>query len=221
MGIAATVARISGAFARAAESVADRMLVRPIASVDDLSRFVGERAALVAQTTLYGYLKTRMGTKFVRYFEDEVFAAGIKAGAVRQFVSCASDLSIHAAALVAAEGRLDGGAASALARRCFDGALAQGLEDVEPDMVPAEAGSAFAARALRTDWTSAAEGEAPFARSIEDLIGNAPVVDDFKAHDAEIVRASIRFRWREVRRELRRRLDAGTVAGDWRAGPAG
>lgn len=217
MGIAATVARISGAFARAAESVADRMLVRPIASVDDLSRFVGQRAALVAQTTLYGYLKTRMGTKFVRYFEDEVFAAGIKAGAVRQFVSCAADLSIHAAALVAAGGRLDGEAAAALARRCFAVALAQGLEDVEPGMAPADAGSAFAARALGTDWASAAEGEAAFARSIADLIGNAPVVDDFKAHDAEIVRASIRFRWREVRRELGRRLDAGAVAGDWRA----
>lgn len=197
------------------------MLARPIASVDDLARFVGQRAALVAQTTLYGYLKTRMGTKFVRYFEDEAFAAGIKAGAVRQFVACASDLSIHAAALVAAGGRLDGEAAAALARRCFAAALAQGLEDVEPGMAPADAGRALAARARRTDWARAADGEAAFAPSIEDLIGNAPVVDAFKAQDAEIVRASIRFRWREVRRELARRLDPGAVAGDWRGGPGG
>ena len=80
------VARAGGAFA-------GRLRARPIASVDDLSVFVGQRSSLVAQTTLYGYLKTRMGTKFVRYFEDEVFSAGIKEAAVRQFLSCASDLS--------------------------------------------------------------------------------------------------------------------------------
>ena len=221
MSVSATVARISRAAAQVGGSFAERIWPRPIVSVDELARFVGQRAALVAQTTLYGYLKTRMGTKFVRYFEDEVFAAGIKAGAVRQFVSCASDLSVHAAALVAAAGRLDGEAAAGMARRCFAAALRQGLEDVAAGMVPADAEVAFAARTLRTDWAGAAEGEAAFARSIADLIGNAPVVDDFKLHDAEIVRASIRFRWREVRKELRRRLDAGAVASDWRAGGPG
>ena len=63
-------------------------------------------------------------------------------------------------------------------------------------------------------------GEAAFAGSIDDLIRNAPVVDEFKALDAPIVRNSIRFRWRDVREELRRRLDAAAVAADWRRGSA-
>ena len=36
-----------------------------INSIDDLERFIQERAAHVTQTTLYGYLKTRIGTRYV------------------------------------------------------------------------------------------------------------------------------------------------------------
>ncbi len=74
---------------------------------------------------------------------------------------------------------------------------------------------AFAVRAGRTVWASAASGEAAFAGSIEDLIRNAPVVDEFKVQDAPIVRNSIRFRWLDVRKELGKRLDPGAVADDW------
>ena len=56
----------------------DRMFPPPLDTVAALERFVGERAAFVAQTSLYGYLKTRMGMKFPRYFEDPGFAALIR-----------------------------------------------------------------------------------------------------------------------------------------------
>ena len=213
--IAAVPAQLAEFVVRAGGAFAERLWARPIASVDDLSVFVGQRSSLVAQTTLYGYLKTRMGTKFVRYFEDEVFSAGIKEAAVRQFLSCASDLSIHAAAVVADNGRLERDAAAGLARRCFATATAQGLEDVEPRTIPPDMREAFAVRAGRTVWASAASGEAAFAGSIEDLIRNAPVVDEFKVQDAPIVRNSIRFRWLDVRKELGKRLDPGAVADDW------
>ena len=35
--------------------------------------------------------------------------------------------------------------------------------------------------------------------------------DELKQYDAEIVRGSVRFRWQEVRRDLRRDLDAEAV----------
>jgi hypothetical protein len=38
------------------------------------------------------------------------------------------------------------------------------------------------------------------------LLRYAPIVDEFKELDREIVRNSIRFRWRDVRAQLRRRL---------------
>ena len=47
----------------------------------------------------------------------------------------------------------------------------------------------------------------------------APVIDEYKALDREIVTNSIRFRWRDARDQLRRRLDAPALAA--RMGEAG
>ena len=43
------------------------------------------------------------------------------------------------------------------------------------------------------------------------LVEWAPIVEDIKQLDQHIVRNSVRFRWQEVRRDLRRDLDADAV----------
>lgn len=200
-------------------TLVERLFPKPIVAVDDLGRFVGQRSAYIAQAALYGYLKTRMGTSFPRYFEDATFAASIKLAAVRQFVACAADLAIHAAGLVAADGRLGPADAAGLARRCFAVALATGLPADDAALAPADAAAQFATRAEGTAWAGAA-GDAAFTGSIAELIRNAPVIDEYKALDRTIVTNSMRFRWREIRDQLVRRLDAAAVAGDWlEAGP--
>jgi hypothetical protein len=194
----------------------ERLFPAPIVSVETLGRFVGQRSAYVAQTSLYGYLKTRMGTKFPQHFESQEFAASIKAAAVLQFISCSGDLTVFAVAEAAADGRLDRADAAALARRCFELSLQAGVAPDDAELVPRDAATAFAARAERTVWASA-RGEAAFAGSIDDLIRHAPVTEEFKALDRPIVRNSIRFRWRDVRDQLRRRMDAAAVCADWLA----
>ena len=39
----------------------------------DLEEFVQTKSAWVSQVTLYGYLKTRMGTRYVLHFENDEF----------------------------------------------------------------------------------------------------------------------------------------------------
>jgi len=39
----------------------------------DLKNFIQKKSAWVSQVTLYNYLKTRMGTKWVLHFDDEKF----------------------------------------------------------------------------------------------------------------------------------------------------
>ena len=46
---------------------------RNIDSKEDLKNFIQERSAHVTQTTLYGYIKTRIGSRYAMMFEDEVF----------------------------------------------------------------------------------------------------------------------------------------------------
>jgi hypothetical protein len=194
----------------------ERLFPQPLDSVAALDRFVGQRAAFVAQTSLYGYLKTRMGMKYPRYFEDPGFAGLIRAASVKLFVSAAADLAVHSAAVVGSDGRLDADELAALARHAFDAALRHALAAEDAAEVPLGATEAFAARLRGTDWDAAASGEAAFAGSTADVVRVAPVVDEFKALDRPIVRNSMRFRWREVRRELQRRLNPASVAAEWR-----
>ena len=48
-----------------------------IENYSDLKEFIQKKSAWVSQVTLYGYLKTRMGAKYVLMFEDEIFLGSI------------------------------------------------------------------------------------------------------------------------------------------------
>lgn len=189
----------------------------PIDSVEALVKFVHTRSAFISQTTLHGYLKARMGTQFQRFFEDETFARSIRIGAIKLFVSSAGDLAVFSAAKVAADRALAPAEAEGLARHCFREALCRCLDADDMEHVPEGALDAFDARVAATIWANAALGEAAFEGSARDLLRYAPVVDEFKARDSEIVRNSIRFRWRDVREQLQTRLVAAEVRADLRA----
>ena len=181
-----------------------------------MTRFVRTRSAYIAQTSLYGYLKTRMGTSFRRHFEDEAFSKVIRASAVKLFVACLSDLTIFAVATAAREGDLSAEDCAALARRCFRDAMSEGVGESDWISLPDNAWQRFEERVAATNWPNAAIGETAFAGSADEIIRIAPVVEEFKVLDERIVRNSIRFRWRDVREQLRKRLDGPAVAEDWR-----
>ncbi len=207
-----------GAFLKSiVTSFRNRFDKSPIATTEVLSSFVQTRSAYVAQTALYGYLKTRMGTRFREYFEDDVFSQSIRIAAVKLFASCLADFCIYAAAEAARDGRLSPDEAAGLARHCFDHGLTQGLVDSDREHVPADVWATFRARASTTAWSDAVRGESAFSGSADDLVRFAPVVDEFKALDREIVTNSIRFRWQPVRETFRRRLDRDAIAQDWRS----
>lgn len=192
----------------------------PVDSVEALTKFVHTRAAFVSQTALHGYLKARMGTQFQKFFQDDTFSQSIRIAAIKLFVSCAADLAVFAAATAARDRALDASEAEALARHCFRQAVRRCLEADDMQHVPAEAFGAFDARIAGTIWANAALGEHAFDQSAADLVRFAPVVEEFKRQDALIVRNSIRFRWRDVREQLRTRIVAEAVCADFRAMPA-
>jgi hypothetical protein len=113
------------------------------------------------------------------------------------------------------DGGLERDATVDLAIHCFRRAVEQTFAADVLATVGAPALVAFEARARLIDWPGSAEGENAFGRSPADLIANAPVIEEFKELDAEIVTNSMRFRWRDVRDQLRRRLSGPGVAEDW------
>ncbi len=206
---------------RPLKALAIRFDKSPIDNVESLTEFTRTRASYVAQTSLYGYLKTRMGTRYREFFEDEVFSVSIRVAAAKLFVSCHGDLSVYAAAVAGRDAPSAPEEAAALAVHCFRHGLERALAEVPPDMVPGDAIDDFAARCAETHWANAAQGAAAFAGSQKDIIRFAPVVEEFKTLDEEIVTNSIRFRWRDIREQLRKRIDSDCVLNDWRALSAG
>ena len=81
-----------------------------------------------------------------------------------------------------------------------------------------EAGAEYAphaahvrARLALSDLTHAAHGETAFAESPGALVTWAPMIEEFKRLDEEIVRNSVRFRWHEVQRDLSHNLDPAAI----------
>ena len=50
---------------------------KKIKDLSDLEEFIQKKSAWVSQVTLYSYLKTRIGTKYVLHFDDEKFLGSI------------------------------------------------------------------------------------------------------------------------------------------------
>mgnify|MGYP006872275968 CR=1 FL=1 len=50
---------------------------KKIKNLDELEDFIQTKSAWVAQVTLYGYLKTRMGTRYVLHFENDKFMSSV------------------------------------------------------------------------------------------------------------------------------------------------
>ena len=50
---------------------------KKIKNLDELEEFIQSKSAWVSQVTLYGYLKTRIGTRYVLHFDNEEFMKSV------------------------------------------------------------------------------------------------------------------------------------------------
>ena len=50
---------------------------KKIKNLDGLEKFIQTKSAWVTQVTLYSYLKTRMGTRYVLHFDNDVFMSSL------------------------------------------------------------------------------------------------------------------------------------------------
>lgn len=180
----------------------------PIASIEDLRHFLETRASHVAQTSLYGYLRARSGTRYSELFQNDDFVVSVNIAKWQMWLACLSDLAVYAGGLVLHRAHAPTGRVGELVIAASEAAIAA-------VGTPPDAGEAFAegvrrvrARLALTDWVSITDDDAPFRESPDALVEWAPIVDELKQHDAEIVKGSVRFRWQEVRRDFRRNLDA-------------
>jgi hypothetical protein len=185
----------------------------PIDSVAKLEDFVGTRSAYIAQKTLYGYVKTRMGINYPRMFDNKSFILSLNIAKEYVFAACLSDLTVYAVAMALHEQPADNTAREALARRCYESALSNNTADAPKEFAAQDCIQEFALRLKDVNWQHA-RGPDVFTRSPQALVRWAPIADVLKDFDREIVENSVKFAWPEIRYQLTARIDGAAIYND-------
>ena len=189
----------------------------PVLTLSDLVAFADTRSKYVAQTSLFGYVRTRAGTRYASLMEDDIFANSVNIAKWEVYLACLCDLSAYAATRVCRDQAVTQSDVSALAIHLVDTAThGEAIPDERPQGFD-DIRTAFAARARAADWTGDMSGDAVFQNSLSALVGWAPIADELKIDDVAIVKNSMRFKWKKVRDQFETLLDAEAVLADWRA----
>lgn len=193
---------------------------QPIVDRDGFAYFLRTRASHVTQTSLYGYLRARAGTRYPELFNDNEFLKSVNIAKWQIWLACVSDLAVFSGGMVCRRAKAPAAEVGALVRGAVDSLL---NDTGEPDDAGDEFGSHRArvrARLALCEWSAVPDDETAFSESPSALVHWAPVVEDYKQLDEAIVRNSMRFRWQEVRQELRNLLDAEAVLASGRGDTA-
>jgi hypothetical protein len=186
----------------------------PIDSVAALTDFLGTRSAYIAQKTLYGYVKTRMGIRYPAMFSDAKVVASLNIAKLQIFAACLSDLTVYAVAQALSGPGIGDAERRALALGCYRAALNTVVAAAPEQFSAAETVAAFERRLAVTAWHGSAGTADNFTASPQALFAWAPIADELKNLDREIIENSIKFAWPEVREQFLAHVDAAAIAGD-------
>lgn len=188
---------------------------RPVLnSLSALSDFTERQSAYVSQVTLFGYIKTRAGTSWPKLFEDDTYLVSLRTARSHFFSACVADLALFFAARMFTGARLSATQAEKLAIYLAETVLLQHhYEDIDPTAFDAVI-KRTRQRAAVMAWEEAATTALAFESSADAFMRWAPVTDEFKALDEEIMRNSLHLRWIGIRRDVKETLNVQDVLAD-------
>ena len=171
---------------------------KSIKSKKDLKNFIKERSAHVTQTTLYGYLKTRIGTRWVAMLEDEKFTESINIAKWNIYVSAISDLTFYVFSYLIDKKNLKQNDAEEI----FIAIIHEELENGLNEEIIRKAKQEFKNKFNTINWNKYYL-ENPFKDSGLALYEWSPIADELKILDKEIVLNSIKLKWNLVESDFK------------------
>ncbi len=163
---------------------------KSIKSKNDLQKFIQQRSAHVTQTTLYGYLKTRIGVKYTAMVDDEVFSKSINIAKWNIYVTAIADLTFYTFSYLISEKNLKENDCKEIYLDIIEKEKANGLSDE----IYLKAEKEFLNRYEKIDFQKYYLNN-PFKESCMELYNWAPIADELKILDKEIVLNSMRLKW--------------------------
>ena len=170
---------------------------RSIKSLDDLKIFIQERSAHVTQTTLYGYIKPRIGSRYALMFEDKVFSESINIAKWNIYMSALSDCTLYVFSYLINKKNLKQNDAEKIFISIINEEMKNGLnkELFEKSKIN------FQNRIPNIDWQNYYLND-PFKNSGNALHTWSPIAEELKILDKEIVINSIDLKWNLVKNEF-------------------
>ena len=169
-----------------------------INSKENLQNFIQERSAHVTQTTLYGYLKTRIGTRYAIMIEDEKFAESINIAKWNIYVSAISDLTFYAFSYLIDKKDLKQNDSEEIFLNIIKEESKNGLNK----NIYENAKNEFILKVKTINWHQHYQSN-PFKESGLALYKWSPIADELKVLDKEIVLNSIKLKWNLVENEFK------------------
>ena len=161
---------------------------------DQLINFIEGRSAWITQVTLLGYLKTRMGTQYVRAFENKELMRSINYAKEKIYLSSIQDLILYSISYMKSNNLTDlSEQVTILHSKVIDESknlpLSQNelFKDIEK----------FEKRLSSINWINFYKNN-PFDESCRALFKWAPIADELKQYDEEIVLNSMALKWNNV-----------------------
>ena len=171
---------------------------KKIKNIEDLTLFVQKQSAWVSQVTLYNYLKTRMGTKWVLHFDDEIFLASINKAKWNIYAIALQDLTFYSLSYLNVFCNYQD---MDKASEIYDEILTKETENGMPKEIILQAKEKFTERLEKINWNTYHKSW-PFNESALTLYKWAPVAEELKTLDRKIVLNSMILKWDNIKDEF-------------------
>ena len=173
-----------------------------ISNLDELEDFIQSKSAWVTQVTLYGYLKTRMGTRYVLHFENDKFMASVNLAKWNMYAVALQDLTFFTFSYLKTNlNYQDVDKAKEIFLKILDD---ETINKMPLDIIE-EAKKNFNERLQNINWDTY-YSDLPFNPSALSLYKWAPIADELKNLDRKIVLNSVILKWDIVKKEFNERI---------------
>ena len=175
---------------------------KKIKNYDELEHFIQTKSAWVTQVTLYSYLKTRMGTRYVLHFDNDEFMQSVNKAKWNIYADSLQDLTFFTFSYLKVHFNLK---EIYKANDIFLKILDDETTNNMPLDIIKDTKKIFNERFQSINWDTYYK-DLPFNSSALSLYKWAPIAEELKTLDRKIVLNSAILKWDVIKKEFEERI---------------
>jgi hypothetical protein len=176
---------------------------KKIRNLDELEHFIQTKSAWVTQVTLYSYLKTRMGTRYVLHFDNDVFMSSLNIAKWNIYSVALQDLTLFTFSYLKVNFNYQD---MDRAKEIFSKILDDEISNKMPLDIIEETKKTLNERLKNINWEIYYK-DLPFNPSALSLYKWAPIAEELKTLDRKIVLNSMILKWDIIKKEFEKLIE--------------